>query len=509
MDSRKTLEYPANSSTIQAKIQRKSVSSNHSRSFIKNGLFYAISIVLTKAGHFILLPLYWTVLEPEDFGIIGLCQMMAVFLLALFDLGTNTTVQRMYFEWSDEERPKYVCAVWGTSILFSFIVGGFLYQIGDLYFSSFIESFPFDPYGKWVIISSVFQNITLSPVSIMRVRENLKGFSFYSIGYFLTQSVFILVSLFVFGWGVKGYIGALLLCNILFGFGAFIIMLGKVKFPKEVKYFKQPFTYSAPLVPSSIIESISGTIERFFLEKYASLLIVGYYSLSYQLASILNVGNQVLKSSFVPLIYKIAGEKDAPKTLGNLSKIYLGLITIPAVLISIWIKEVVYFTEKAKYYPIVEYIPYMVFGFWLLAITTAFGRGIDLSKKTFLNPIIPLSSILTSIVSSIYLIPKYGIWGALVTFLLAQAVKGIIGILLAYWVYPRPTHYRDIALILLVYFASVLIDLKELPVYSTSIVLNIALGVFSSYVILVILFGKNVLAPLRSFSFKKVLNENS
>ena len=76
-----------------------------------NAGIYGVAIVLTRIGGLLLLPFYWQKLEPADFGVIGLAQMVTLFLSPVLSLGLYDAVQRLFHKWSDEARPRHLAAL--------------------------------------------------------------------------------------------------------------------------------------------------------------------------------------------------------------------------------------------------------------------------------------------------------------------------------------------------------------------------------------------------------------
>ena len=81
------------------------------KKFLGQSAVYSLSVGLSRAGHFLLVPILWYKLTLADFGIIGLCQSLSVFLTPLFDLGLSFAIQRLYYEWPEKLRDKYLSAI--------------------------------------------------------------------------------------------------------------------------------------------------------------------------------------------------------------------------------------------------------------------------------------------------------------------------------------------------------------------------------------------------------------
>ena len=156
-----------------------------------------------------------------------------------------------------------------------------------------------------------------------------------------------------------------------------------------------------------------------------------------------------MKTSWVPLTYRIVSErKDAPEVLSKMSIYYTLILIPPALLISFLAKEIIFIFNKPDYFAVAEYIPFFVLGFLMFGIGHIYGRGLDLAKKTNLFWVIYFAYICVSLISLSLLVPRYGVWGAIASFILSGIARETTQIGLAFKYYPRPLEMTQIFKIL-------------------------------------------------------------
>ena len=427
----------------------------------KNASIYGLGVILTKAGGLLIIPLYWSKLTPEDFGIIAIFQIIFQFLLPLLDLGLSGGLQRHFHEWKKEDRPYHIGSVWSFSLIYSLALCAALtvlaVPIMNLFFSS-LQNTDIIIYSIW---TGFFMNLATVPTSLFRSREQLGYFSLYSIAQFVIQSGLILYFIFIDDLKVQGYILGQFWCSILLGVICSAYMLRQAKFPWKMHHLSEVLKYALPTTPASLMDGLSTILDRFFLEKYANLATLGIYSLARQFGSAYNLFLQTLKTSWVPLTYRIVSErKDAPEVLSKMSIYYTLILIPPALLISFLAKEIIFIFNKPDYFAVAEYIPFFVLGFLMFGIGHIYGRGLDLAKKTNLFWVIYFAYICVSLISLSLLVPRYGVWGAIASFILSGIARETTQIGLAFKYYPRPLEMKQIfkilsatsALIVLLYF---------------------------------------------------------
>lgn len=418
-----------------------------------NAGIYGIGIILTRLGGLLLLPLYWQKLDPMDFGIIGLVQIVTIFLSPVLSLGLYDGVQRLFFEWKSEARPFHIAALWLTSIVLSLLLCFGLYVFGGPLFTAVITQVPFSPYIEITIWTAFVANLGLFPLTLMRVREELKKFTFITVGFFVTQALLILSFVYVYDMKAFGYLLGVLVNGVLWGVYYIYFMICEIRFPFRLAHLFEPLRYSLPTVPASILEGVGSIFDRVFLDKHVSLGMIGLYNLGNQFGSALNSFNQIMKASWVPLIFRVISDRsDGPTILGKFSLYYIAAMAVPALTIALLSKELIELFGNERYAGIYPFVPFFVLIYYLQAVGTAMGRGIDLAKKTLYSPIVPLVALVANFFGMWLLVPPYGVWGAIAAFLITTVLRIGTHIGLALYFYPRPVFFwRLVSLVTIVF----------------------------------------------------------
>lgn len=413
-----------------------------------NASLYGLGTLLTRAGGLLLLPLYWIKLSPADYGVIGLCQAVMIFLAPVLGLGLNDAMQRFYYEWPEARRHHQLATLWVCACAFGLLICGALDFLGPWLLPRVLTQVSFDPLLRIAIWSAFAVNVSLMPLTVMRVREEALKFTVVTVLSFVLQSALAMYFLFALQMGVMGYLLAILINSAVWSIYAVYLMCRGVRFSFRWASTGDSLRYALPLVPTSVIEGLSTTLDRLVMDKFVGLTQIGLYSLGNQFGSAVNVFNQVLKSAWIPFVFRIVSERpDGPAILGKFSVYYLAALCVPALAIALLSEEVIILFGGARFRDVYPFVPAFVLLYIVQSTGTALGRGIDIARKTQWSLVVPSVSLATGLVSLSLLVPAFGVWGAVGAALITTAVRTVVHIALALHFYPRPLHCRALAVV--------------------------------------------------------------
>ncbi len=461
---------------------------------------------MARAGGILLLPLYWLKLHPADFGIIGLSQALIVFLSPVLALGLPDAVQRLYHEWSVAERPDRLGAIWLTSILVGMTVCGLLTLAGSHLFSAVLTQVPFSPYLLIVLWTAFTTNLSLIPLAVMRAQEESRRYAVITILMFVSQAAITIYLVLIAELGPAGYLAGSLINALTWGAYFIFYMNKRIRWTLRLTLLRAPLRYSLPIVPASLLEGVSQLLDRFFLDKFVNLRQIGLYSLANQVGGGFNVFNQTMKNSWYPFIYRVATERqDAPAVVARFSLYFVAVLVPIAVAVALLSKELIIWLADERYHGVYELVPMFVLVYFMHASWTVLGRGMDLAKRLHYAPLVQVAGLLSGVVVLWWLVPRYGMWGAIWALVIYNAIKTAVLLSLSYYFYPRPALLGKY--LKLFFIAAVMYWLgASLPSYSVIVSAALKLGIIflgSLAILWFVLDGRRALDVYREWSARR------
>lgn len=400
---------------------------------------YGASLIVTRLGWILLLPLYWTRLTPADYGVIGIAGAIQMFLAPVLGLGLYDSVQRFYHEWRDDSRRRHVAALWAIALGWSAVVTAALLAGGEFLFDRVIRQVPFHPYIALAVATAFFANFLQFPLAILRTRQRALTFSLVNIASFITQAAITIALVLVFDQGVAGYLAGMAVNAALWALVSVAMMARETSLRFSLRDAREPLRYGLPTVPLALLDGVSAMLDRYFLDKYVGLAQIGLYNVGNQFGNAFNMFNTMMKTSWMPFLYRVVAERDdGPAILSRFAVYYLTFLLVPALAVALLTKDLIVILGDSRFFGAYPFVPAFVLLYYIHAIAAAMGRGMDLAKKTALWPVVALVSLATAVAALAILVPAWGAPGAVAALICAALVRVITQVALSFYYYPRP-----------------------------------------------------------------------
>jgi O-antigen/teichoic acid export membrane protein len=461
------------------------------RRFLSGAIVYGGGIVLTRAGWIFLLPLFWKKLSPDDYGIIGIALAVQAVLNVIFSLGLHDSIQRYFHEWDSVERPRHIGALWFTSQAWALMMCLTCEAIGDHVFGQLFAQTSFRPYIELAVWAAFFSNVSFFYQAILRIREEAARATLYNALMFIGQAA---LTLFLVLWVEMGPTGYLLGVFLNAGIWAtfFVIrLLSECQLRFHRRHLTDPLRYGLPMVPISLLDSLAGVLDRYFLDKHVSLSQIGLYNLGNQFGMAFNVVNAGLKASWLPFLYRLSAErKDVPTLLPAFSTVYVLVLTLAGLGVVLLARDLIRLYGDTRYFAVTDLVPWFVLVYYIHAMAAALGRGMDLAKKTAAWPLVPATSLTASLIALSQWVPSYGVHGALAALGVAALVRVSLQIWLSHHFYPRSSPLMRLVVIWTLALAIVWLGIRiEVLSLWLSILLKCILVLMGSVLMVFAVFG--------------------
>ncbi len=459
----------------------------------KHTAIYSLGNISNKIVGLILLPIYTntSILTTDDFGRLVLLEILSQILVAVFALELGRSLLR----WCAQEKNIDVQnSIIFTSfsfalfvvIVFNFVLSFFSNNLSLLLF----ESEKYANYFFLVFIWSGLLIINQIPMSVLRFYEKSIKYATLSVVNFTASLLFIIYFVVVQKKGVEGVLLGQIFGNSVLFFLTLSVIIKNSKFSFRIRTLKDMLLFGFPLIFSSLSSLLLIFGDRYILEYYLPLAIVGIYSLGYKLASTVNVFIiQSFQLGYTPIAYKMINEPNAKRFYSKMLTYFVLALTFLSLIIAFISKEVLNAISSSDYSQSYTVVPIILLAFIFRGINYMFSLGFHIAKKTKQNAIIIVTTAILSIILNFILVPLIGMYGSAVSMLISFFIMSTWTYYSANSIYKIPYEIKKTFVII---FVGVLLYLPTYAIEGFPIILQLFIKLVMMLLFPVILYYLNV-----------------
>ncbi len=389
--------------------------------------------ILLKFFSFLLIPLYTLYLTPVQYGEINLALGFSNVVSCLIMCGLQTGVMRFYTDCKGNKQD--IAEMFGTAISFviliSLLLSGLLIFTHTIWSEWIFSSIPFIPIVLLAILISAVVAIYSVYQEFLKGSHKAKKSVALSYVFFCLLLGSNLITIIVLKWGARGVLFSTLIANLIMIGYMFIDLKyrGMLYVGIKSNLLKSMLRYSLPLVPHSLSYNVSNLFTRVIINSRVNTFTLGLYSLASQFGGIADIVSNSVQSAFQPWFYEKMqqyddGHKEAIREIRRLTIQLLWLIGFVYLLIGSWTQEAIAIMSEESYYTAWQYVPYLVMA---VAIKSPlyFYQNVyyyhkDMTRYIFM---FTMAGCLSSMLFVWLLVPKYGIYGAIVGDIVGVCVR--------------------------------------------------------------------------------------
>ncbi len=396
------------------------------RRFVKDAIIYALPMFLARAIGLILLPIYTRELGPTDFGFIEFVSAASAILLLVLPLEINQAVARLLPESEDFVRQNKILssALWFTTIVF--VIFGMVVYASKFQILKLVNlPSSYAHYFGVVCVSFLISSL----INLLQVQFRFTSQAKSSVAINLT--VVLINMFFVIYFSTVGRLGIeqFFLSQIISGlFGVTIGLVlvsrkyGQSLLTLDAPVLRELLKFSLPIVVSSIGVVISSTVDRMMVGSYVGLTDLGYYGVAARFAAIVALGFYVISTAMTPIVYREHEKPETKKLIALIFYVTIGALLLVLAVISVYANPIIVWVAGDKFAQASNYLFYLMLSA-VFANLYIFFLGMDIAKNTKLLSKINLISGVAGALGSVVFVPLIGIWGAILSTLVANVAR--------------------------------------------------------------------------------------
>jgi O-antigen/teichoic acid export membrane protein len=379
---------------------------------------------------FLAVPLVTRMFTPEVLGKFNLFNTYGYILCCVALAGLNQGFMRFFNEASGRNNVGGLYKL-GTmlALISTLCVGLFIFAFG--YKLSYLIAGEYNIFIPLCLVVLIFSYTVLNMVSSLyrmqnaviaygaiTVLMNLCGKISYAGAIWFYDMFSSAIFLFAFSY---------LIVAVVFGTRTLIAYKGKKARPC-VKDVPALLKYSLPLMPVLFIAQLNTALPQIAINEYLDYSQVGIYAAAYSIVGVISIVQSGINVFWAPFVFE--NYADRPRLLSR-GHLFVTFIMSLFGLFIVLFQDLVFLLIGKSYRAGQQFFALLLFSSVCYTVSETTGIGINISKKTYLNAVVYILTVATTLVACFLLIPKLGLLGAAISVamsaLIMLIVKTIVG----------------------------------------------------------------------------------
>ena len=381
-------------------------SDNKYRSLISNTIIFALGTFGSKLMVFLLMPLYTSVLTTAEYGAMDVVVNVSNMLLPLVIVSINDGVIRFGMDKAYRRSDVFSTGIWVSLAGF----GVFLLLYPLLARIQMIDGYTALIY--LYVLAAALQGVSAQFVRAMGL---VRLFAFNGILNTLATIAFNILFLIVLQWGMYGYVLSVVAANLV----SMVFLWVTARLHRFMKFrgidretVREMIIYSPPLIPATIMSSITNVSDRFFVTYCLGEAENGIYSVAYKLPTIISIISAIFTQAWQLSAIDARESEDREQFYSNIFKSYQTIVFLAAGGIFLLIKPLTHILVSEAFFPSWQYTPFLIISVVFSCFSSYYASFYMASKKNIMAMVTVFLGALMNVILNYWLIPIYGLQGA-------------------------------------------------------------------------------------------------
>jgi len=417
------------------------------RALAKDSLAYGVSSLFSRFLNFLLVPFYTHVLSPGEFGVSNIVFALVAFLNVVYQAGFDSAYLRLAHDAGTGTTRR---RLFSTALLSQAAIS-LTFTVPFLLATPWLASVFNIPiqYGHLFVLASVIlalDALSVVPMAHLRYEGKAFHFAFIRLGNVLVNIGGNLVFVLWLHRGLEG----IFMANVLAS--AFTLILLAPVFVKNLRaaydgaWLRTLLGFGLPFIPAGLYGIVNEMAGRLFLShlKPADLArlypgtgwdvlhLTGIFSASWKLGIFGLLLVQMYRMAWQPFFLKHYHDPDAPALFGRILRALILGIGSAGLALTLFLDKIVAFRIFGKsliapaFWPGLPIVPGILLAYALQAWFVHFTLGVYIAKRTRTLIWINGAGALVTVLASLVLIPRYGLWGAVWAAVACYAMMAVL-----------------------------------------------------------------------------------
>lgn len=394
-------------------IKQQETVANEVGTAVRHSAVYGLGAISAKVLGFLMLPVYTRYLNPSDYGVLEILDLSMSLIGMFLNMGMTAAILRYYNDAAGVQEKRNVIStafqfVAASGLLVLCLVLPFVHQISALVLGANVAS----KYFLLSFLSFILGYIANVPRTYLRAIEASGRFVLLDTAGLFVALILNIVFIVGLKAGLVGILMSALVVNVAW-LPASVWVVRRVGMVFNWPVLRSMAIFGFPLIFSNLALFGLNFSDRFFLQRFRSLDVVGVYAIGYKFAYMLNyLVVQPFNVMWQSRMYVIHANPDHPKIFDQMFVLYSILLIYAGLALSLGSSEIVELMVGPKFSASQTVIPIVTLAYIFCGISCYAQLGMMITKKTSAIGKISVIAACLNLGLNYFLISRYGMEGA-------------------------------------------------------------------------------------------------
>jgi O-antigen/teichoic acid export membrane protein len=371
-------------------------------------------------------------LVKQDYGALALIGGFEMIVKILSRWGLDGAFMRFFHERDEQGTLRRLTStiVWFTLAADAAIFGGLLLMSGTIG----AALFPHPTYVlafRLMLINTFLISLTFVPFHTMRLRNQPAAYS--ALVFARSAGTVVLRILLVIGWrwGMAGWYAADLVVTL-----ALLPVLWRWMRPLVALLFSAEdlrlvLRFGLPRLPHGLAQQGLDAGNQFLLNRYVPLEVQGVYKNGFTLGTGIRFFTSAFETAWAPFYYATSRKPKAEEVLAKMTTYGMAVLTLLVAVTVAVAHDAILVMLKPEYLDAARVVPIIAVAMALQGIYLLTSIGLNLTSHTEYYPVGTFAALAVGLGSGLILMPRLGIEGAAIAFLLSTITQTTVSFVFA------------------------------------------------------------------------------
>ncbi len=382
------------------------------RELTRNLAIYGLGDVAIQLVNFLLLGVYVQYLSKEDYGVLALLGSVEAIAKLFFRWGVDGSFMRFWYDCPDDRARQRLAS---TLFFFLLAVNGILLVGAAVAAPRLADWLGAPGYAlalQLVLLNTFAIGFTFIPFHVLRMEQRAREFSVLAFARSAATLLLRLSLVVGFGYGVMGVVVADLVVT-----SALLVVMIRWFAPLirpvlSTPVLRDSLAFGLPRVPHGFAQQVIAVGDKFVLNQFVPLELLGVYSMGVSVGLIQKVFLAAFEYAWAPFYYATVREPNAPRVFSAVTTYGVATLALMTAGLSAIAADLLEAVTHGQYTSAAGVVAWTSLGVFFQGVYLMTSIGLNITRQTRYYPVATAIAAAANIGLNFALIPRYGIMGA-------------------------------------------------------------------------------------------------